>query len=419
MYLSVSVPHRGQPTRAKRLRAFGLAAVAVGLLLALAAPAPADRVITKTGETYTGTIIEENEKEVVLKSISGKTTIPRDIIETIEKAGAEPTPKVGDKPAAGEKPRTGDEPPPPKIEPVEVDPAKAADALKQARSALVAGDWVKAGGLLEGLLGLDVNTFKYDDRVRATGALITCYLQIKDAMGASKSIARRAQLARDLNDKRRLLGAAEVLRSRRSVRMGGKTLSRFEEVLAVAMPLKAADCLEEAKKYAKEAKRLNERAQLDKAADQALKVLREANIFQPGYSTEHEQEVLAELVNNVLGAAQAAVDYCEQWRPKLTQTRLQSAVSKPAAIQWNAVAKPYLENRAMAERAIKNLTSFTIKYKVPDLQTLNEVRITHLLAELDEYQYYPRGTTFGYGYGYGYGYSTQRVKIQLRKFSLR
>ena len=419
MYPSVSVPHRGQQTRAKRLRAFGLAAVAGGLLLALAAPAPADRIITKTGETYTGTIIEENEKEVVLKSISGRTVIPRDIIKTIEKAGAEPTPKPGDKPATGEKPRTGDEPPPPKIEAVEVDPAKAADALKQARSALVAGDWVKAGGLLEGLLRLDVNTFKYDDRVRATGALITCYLQIKDAMGASKAIARRAQLAKDLNDKRRLLGAAEVLRSRRSVQMGGKTLSRFEEVLEVAMPLKAADCLKEAKKYAKEAKRLNERAQLDKAADQALKVLREANIYQPGYSTEHEQEVLAELVNNVLGAAQNAINYCEEWRPKLTKTRLQSAVSKPAAIQWNAVAKPYLENRAMAERALKNLTSFTIKYKVPDLQTQNQARITPLLAELDEYQYYPKGTSYGYGYGYGYGYSTQRMKIQLRKFSLR
>ena len=201
--------------------------------------------------------------------------------------------------------------------------------------------------------------------------------------------------------------------------MGGKTLSRFEEVLEVAMPLKAADCLKEAKKYAKEAKRLNERAQLDKAADQALKVLREANIYQPGYSTEHEQEVLAELVNNVLGAAQNAINYCEEWRPKLTKTRLQSAVSKPAAIQWNAVAKPYLENRAMAERALKNLTSFTIKYKVPDLQTQNQARITPLLAELDEYQYYPKGPSYGYGYGYGYGYSTQRMKIQLRKFSLR
>ncbi|HUU90879.1 MAG TPA: hypothetical protein VM238_06675 [Phycisphaerae bacterium] len=412
MYPTASVPHGGRKARAKRLRSFSLAAIAGGLLLALAAPALADRVITKTGETYTGTIIEENEKEVVLKSISGKTTIPRDIIETIEKAGAEPTPTPG----TDDKPEAADEPVPPKIEPIEVDPAKADDALKLARSALVAGNWLKAGGLLEGLLGLDQNTFKYDDRVRATGALITCYLQIKDAMGASKAIARRAQLAQDVNDKRRLLGAAEVLRNRRSVQMGGKTLSRFEEVLEVAMPVKAGDCLEEAKKYAKEAKRLNERAQLEKAADQALKMLGEANIFQPGYSGQHEQEVLAELVNNIFEAARATVAHCEKVRPELTRTRLQSAVSKPAAIQWNAVAKPYLDNRAMTEQALKHLKLFTLKYKVPDLYTNNDAEITHLLAELDEYQYYPKGTSYGYGYGYGYGYSTQRMKIQLRRF---
>jgi len=401
----------------KRLRQFGLAAALVGLCFALAAPARADRVVTKTGETYTGTIIEENEKEVVLKSISGKTAIPRGIIQTIEKAGAEPTPTPGDTPETGEKPQTGEQPPPPKIEPVTVEPAKADEALKQARTALVAGDWLKAGGLLEGLLGLDQNAFKYDDRVRATGALITCYLQVKDAVGASKAIARRAQLARDLNDKRRLLGAAEVLRTRRSVQMAGKTLSRFEEVLEVAMPLKAGDCLELAKKHAKDAERLNEPAQLHRAADQALKILREANIYQPGYSTAHEQEVLAELVNNILAGAQKALDFCKEWRPKLTSTRLQSAVSKPAAIQWNAKAKPYLDNRAMAEQALKNLKAFTIKYKVPDLYTENEADITHLLAELDEYQYYPKGTAFGYPYGYGY--TTRRTKIQLRRFSVR
>ena len=398
---------------ARRRRAFGLAALVGGLVLALAAPALADRVVTKTGETYTGTIIEENAKEVVLKSISGKTVIPRNIIEKIEKSGAKPTPKPGDKPQTGDKPKTGDEPPPPKIEPVKVDPGKAADALKRARSALVAGDWVKAGGWLEGLLALDQDTFKYDDRVRATGALITCYLQIKDAMGAAKAIARRAQLARDLNDKRRLLGAAEALRTLRSVEVGGKTLSRFEEVLEAAMPWKAGHCLELAKQHAKNATRLNERAQLDKAADQALKALREANIYQPGYSAEHEQEVIAVLIDNLLEGGRAAIAHCEKVRPQLTQTR--NLLSKPAASRWNAIARVYLSKRAIAEKALKSLKSFTIKYKASDLYTQNEADITQLLGELDDYQYYPKGTPFGYGW-YG-GYSTQRMKIQLRRFS--
>jgi hypothetical protein len=392
---------------ARRRRAFGLAAVVGSLVLALAAPAPADRVVTKTGETYTGTIIEENAKEVVLKSISGKKVIPRNIIEKIEKAEAKPTLKPGDKP------QTGDEPPPPKIEPVEVGPGKAADALKQARSALVAGDWVKAGGWLEGLLALDQKTFKYDDRVRATGALITCYLQIKDAMGAAKAIARRAQLAQDLNDKRRLLGAAEALRTLRSVEVGGKTLSRFEEVLEAAMPWKAGHCLELAKQQAKNAKRLNERAQLDKAADQALKTLREANIYQPGYSGEHEQKVIAVLIDNLLEGGRAATAHCEKVRPQLTQTR--NLLSKTAASRWNAIARVYLSKRAIAEQALKNLKSFSIKYKASDLYAQHEADITQLLAELDDYQYYPKGTPFGYGW-YG-GYSTQRMKIQLRRFS--
>ncbi len=398
---------------ARRRRAFGLAALVGGLVLALAAPALADRVVTKTGETYTGTIIEENAKEVVLKSISGKKVIPRNIIEKIEKSGAKPTLKPGDKPQTGDKPKTGDEPPPPKIEPVKVDPGKAADALKRARSALVAGDWVKAGGWLEGLLALDQDTFKYDDRVRATGALITCYLQIKDAMGAAKAIARRAQLAQDLNDKRRLLGAAEALRTLRSVEVGGKTLSRFEEVLEAAMPWKASHCLELAKQHAKNATRLNERAQLDKAADQALKALREANIYQPGYSAEHEQEVIAVLIDNLLEGGRAAIAHCEKVRPQLTQTR--NLLSKPAASRWNAIARVYLSKRAIAEQALKSLKSFTIKYKASDLYAQHEADITQLLAELDDYQYYPKGTPFGYGW-YG-GYSTQRMKIQLRRFS--
>ena len=419
---NASVPHHGHDS-VKGLRAVSLAALLGGLVLVLAGPALADRVVLKTGETFTGTIIEEDATAVVLKSISGTTRIPRSAIKTIEKAEAAPKPTPGKKPEPGEKPTPGEKPAPPKIVPVEVAAAKAADALKQARSALVAGDWVKAGGLLEGLLTLDQNTFKYDDRVRATGALITCYLQIKDAQGAAKAIARRAQLARDPNDKTRLLGAAEALRTLGSVKVGAKTLSRFEEVLEAAMPWKAGQCLEAAKQHARKARRLNERAQLDKAADQVIKALNEANVYMPGFSAQHRQEVLEVLVNNILEAGRAAAAHCKKWRPELTRTHRQSLVTKALAMQWNARAKPYIETRAIGEQAVKNLKAFTIKYKAADLYAQNEAEITQLLADLHDYQYYPKGTYFGYGYGYGYGYgsgySTRRYKIELVRFSLR
>lgn len=384
--------------------------IAAGMILLalLAAPALADRVITHSGDAFTGTIIEEDATKVVLKTISGKITIPRNTIQKIERSGGAPTPKP-----EGTKPDP--KAPPPKIVPVEVDPLKAAEALGAARSALVAGDWLKAGGLLEGLLALDERTFKYDDRLGATGALITCYLQIKDAHGAARAIARRAQLAKDPNDKRRLVASAEALRAIGSVEVGGKTLSRFEEVVEAAMIWKAEQCLAQANQTARKAKRLNERTQLDKAANLALKTLGEANIYQPGFSSKHEQEVLAALIENILEAGRAAVEHCKKVRPDLTQTRLTSIVSKAAAARWNVVGRVYLARRAVAERALKNLKSFTFKYKVPALYADNEAEVTHLLAELDEYQYYPKGTGYGYGY-YGYGSSTRRLKIQLRTF---
>ena len=424
---NASVPHHGHDS-VKGLRAVSLAALLGGLVLVLAGPALADRVVLKTGETFTGTIIEEDATAVVLKSISGTTRIPRSAIKTIEKAEAAPKPtpgkkpEPGEKPKPGEKPTPGEKPAPPKIVPVEVAAAKAADALKQARSALVAGDWVKAGGLLEGLLALDTDTFKHDDRVRATGALITCYLQIKDAQGAAKAIARRAQLARDPNDKTRLLGAAEALRTLGSVKVGAKTLSRFEEVLEAAMPWKAGQCLETAKQHARRAKRLNERAQLDKAADLALRALSEANVYMPGFSAQHRHEALAVLVNNVLEAGRAAAEHCKKVRPELTLTRRDSILSKVKAIQWNAVVRPYLETRAIGEQAVKSLKAFTIKYKTADLYAQNKAEITQLLADLDDYQYYPKGSRsrygygYGYGYEYGYGYSTRRIKIEVVRF---
>ncbi len=405
-------------TRSFRRRGAALAALArlaaaaavVGLLLLAAPAARGDRIIMKSGEAFTGTILEETDENVVLKTISGKMTIPRVAIKSVEKESTE-KPKVD--PATGVKTPA---PPPPQIVPVPMTPDKMDESFKAAKAALVSGDWLKAGGLLEGLMTLDEATFKYDDRLGATGALITCYLQIKDAQGAAKAIARRAQLAKDPNDKRRLAAASEALRAIGSVEVNGKTLSRFDEVVEATMIWKADQCLAAANDMVAKAQRLNEVPQLEKAATQALKQLQEADVFRPGFSIEHEKDVLAGFVTNIMEAARGALEHCEKIRPELTQRRLTSVTSKAAAQQWNNVAKVYMAKRLAAEQGLKNLKPFTAKFKLPDLYTENEAEIKEALEQLDDYQYYPKGTYFGGYYGYGDSDGLRRMKIQLRTY---
>jgi len=379
-------------------------------LLVLAAPAMADRVITKAGETFTGAIVEDSPEKVVLKTLSGTVTIARDQVKTVEKAGEAPK-------ATASAPAPAATAAPPQVVVAQVDPAKAAQALKDAKSALVAGDWVKAAGLLEGLMLLDDRTLAMDDRLGATGALVTCYLQIKDAQGAAKSMLRRAGLATDPLDKRRLVAAADVLKISGATEIGGKTLTRFEEVMATAMPFRAQDYLKEANDLAAKATRLNESAQLEKAANVALKRLAEADVFVPGFSAAHRQEPLAVIFNNILDAARRTVEFCDKERLELTRTSVSSVASIPAAKEWNNRATPYFAKREAAEAALKNLQTFSQKFELADLYTRNEKEIKSLLLKIDDFQYYPEGTVFPYTGYYGRPYSTtpERVKMKLRR----
>lgn len=391
----------------KPLRAFGLGLAVGWAVLALAAPAMADRVITKSGQTFTGTIVEEDDAKVVLKTISGKITIERDTIDKIEKAGATaPTPKTDTK--------TGPATPETlKVVPEQIAPEDAPKAFERAKAAIGTGDWVKAAGVLEGLMAIDEAKFKYDDRLSASGALITCYLQIKDALGASQAFARLAQLAKDANDKRRLLAAAEMLRTLGTVKVGDKSLSRFEEVVEVAMPWKADQCLEAAKTAAKNAKRLNDRTQLDKQANMALGKLREANAYVPGFSAKHEAEVLAEMINNIVEGAKATLEHCEKRRTELTSAYQGGLVGRSMISQYNQRVREYHATRGAAEQALKHIRAFTASFNVAELYSTNETEIERFLEELDEYQYYPKGfrTSSGY-YGYGPYYSSARVRIK-------
>jgi len=405
MHATSRCPVRGEGRSSQVWRAAWRAAVVAALAIGLATPAPADTVTMKSGETFTGTIVEKTAEHVVLKTISGKVTIPTSAVKTIERdAETTGTPEETE----------GPEKPPPKIVAVEVAPADADEAFSQARSALVAGKWVEAGGLLEGLLHLNPKQFPRKKRLAATGALITCYLQIRDARGGATAIGRRAALAQDENDKRRLVASADMLRELGTVKIGEKRLGRFEEVVEAAMPWKAEQCLATAAKIAREASGLNDRGQLNKAAEKAIAQLAKANVYVPGFSDTHREAVLAELVDNILSGTRDAVAYCKKVRPELTKRRLSSIVSKAAALQWNQVGRVYLGRRRAGEDALNLLRTFTLRHKTPDLYTRHEEEVKELLAALDEYQYYPVGTRFG---PYSPYYTTRnRVRIQLRTF---
>jgi len=378
------------------------AAVAFGL----AAAAPADTVTTTSGETLTGTVLEKNAEHVILKTTRGTRTIPMKTVKAIEaSADAAPSPSAPDEPTA----------PPPKVTPVKVAPEEADEAFQKARSALVAGKWVEAAGLLEGLLVLNAKHLPPKKRLAATGALITCYLQIRDAHGAARAISRRAALATDENEKHRFLAAAEMLRHLGALKVGDKVLGRFEEVIETAMPWKAEQCLEQARKTARDASHLNDQAQLQKAADLALKQLDEADVYVPGYNTDQRRaEVLGLLIENILNGAREAVAYCEKVRPELTRTRLTSIRNKTLAMQWNSVARVYLGQRQAADKALRLIKGFTLRYRVTHLHEQHEAEIQELLAALDEYQYYPRGT--GFRSSYLYPGTSERLKIRLRTF---
>jgi hypothetical protein len=373
---------------------------AVALTIVAVSPALADRVVTKSGETFTGTLVEDTPEKIVLRTLSGTVTIPRDAVKSVEKAGEEA------KPAA----------PPPQVVAAAVDPAKAPQALQQAKAAIAAGEWIKAAGLLEGLMLLDERAFAGDDRLAVTGALVTCYLQIKDAAGAAKSLSRRAALAPDANDKRRLVAAAEVLRTVGSVQIGGKTLSRLDEVVETAMAWKAQQCLKDATGIAAKARGIDVPAQLERAATGVLKKLSEADVYVPGFSAAHRTEPLAALVNNIIEAAKQAVDYCEKVRPELTSTAISSISSRAAANAWNDRAIPYFARRQAAVDALKNLPAFAAKFDIADVYKANEDVVKDLLVQLDDYQYYPAGTVFpSYGW-YTTRYSPgHRIKMQLRR----
>jgi len=377
-----------------------VASVALAVVAVMASSASADRVVTKSGQTFTGTIIEETDEAVVLQTMSGKVTIPHDTIARIERDGA------------GGKGR---------ITPAVVDPQKAAEAFEEAREAIRQDDWVRAGSLLEGLLRLQAAAFPQEDRLTATAALVTCYLQEKDSQGAAGALRQRAALAASETDRKRLVAAAEALEASGKPMIGLAAVGRFEEAMEAGTQWKAQQILDIAKQAGSSATVWNAMDRLDRSALGCLARLGEADLYVPGFSQAHRQEVLASLADNIMAGARGAVDDCtidrkdlaRLWQSILDDVKkaaeeakkaeeaarkakrslpakppLTLATPDPTIRLYNQKASTYLARRQAAEDGLKNVKPFGEKYEAPALYTDREKEVADLLAKLEDLKYH-------------------------------
>ena len=347
-----------------------LAALAfAALAAALATAARADRITTTSGQTFTGKILEETDQSVVIHTMSGKVTVPRAIINTIEKEGSAEAAKI--------------------VAAV-VDPAKAPEAFGEAKSAVAADDWLRAGSLLEGLLRLDTTAFPQENRLTASAALVTCYLQIKDAKGAAAALRLRANLVASETDKKRLIAPAEALEASGTSTIGDKTVGRYEEAIEVGTEWKAQQILALAKQLGAGATGLNSMDRLERSARTALGKLDEADLYVPGFGQAHRTEVLTTLADNIMDGARRAVEICTEDRKDLSRYWLTSTFGIKNALAWNEKASAYLDRRQAAEDGLKNLKPFGGKYETPDLYKEREQAVTDLLAKLDDLKYHEK-----------------------------
>ena len=358
------------PTCGPSLAAAGILGAA--LLAVLAAPLGADRIVTKAGATWTGAIVDEDAGKVVLRTASGDVTIPRESIKEMTR-GSAPLPEAAPK----------------KIVPLTVPPGRAAEILRAARTALEQGDWVKAGGLFEGLLDLDSKTVGDADRRATASGLAACYLQVGDGPGAARAFGRRAALAVDEKEKRVLLAAAEALGQSGAARIGDKTVRSYDEAMAAAAEWKVQSLLAQAKKMSAQARQFTVAGYIERVSKNCMDKLAEADILSPNFSDARRREVLEPMVANLMQGARRAVDLCTSEREYLNTHRYLSLYGGELTKQWLNRIVGYMGTRQDAEDALKNLKAAAEKVKFGDLYS--ETQVQDLLRRLDDLRFYPGG----------------------------
>ncbi len=351
-------------------------AIALSMATVLLAPALAHgaRIVTTSQQTFTGTITEETAQNITITTDSGKITIPVTEIASIQRDTA-----------------PGEDP---KIVPAPIKAAKAPEAFQNAKAAISAGDWVKAGGLLAGLLKLPSNVFRHENRLSATAALATCHLQISDLEGAAKVFKRRASLVSSESDKKRLLATAEALKKAAEESIVGPSLKwqavqTYDGAIKAGMQSKTDELLEQAKEIGEKAENLNKWPVMKRIASKILDKLKEADLYTPGFSTMHREEALSTIAENVVQAAEKAVKACTEERKfNITPYYRTSAASVKHALVYNEYVTRYMNRRNAAEDALKNLEKLAEEFEVPNIQTKREAKVKELLASLDELRYH-------------------------------
>jgi len=358
---------------------FVLPVLCVTLATALALTAPAvglgaSQIRTKGGTTYEGSVVREEGDQVVIETSKGTIRLSRDDIAAIQSLE-----KKKDWPER--------DPEAPRITPVVVTPDGAREALVQAREAVKAGKWVKAGGLLEGLAELKGDVLSADDRRGITSSLATCYLQIDDPRGAARSFGRRAMVAKDDGERRRILAAAEALATSKSTRIGGQTVRTYKEAIPAAVKWKVDQIVKTARKITGQARLVTVKARLDRTAQGALKKLKEADLYEPGTSDRERTSVLRPLVDNVMQGAQAAVNACSRERRWFDANRWRSLSDKETVKRWVQRVAAYLALRQGAEDGVQNLRAFASRFDLGGLYNDREAK--RLLDQLEDLKYYP------------------------------
>jgi hypothetical protein len=329
------------------------------------------RITTKAQQTFVGTIVEETPTQITIATASGKITVPITSILNIVR-DTKPDEK--------------------KIVPEKIKPTKAQEAFQNAKAAIGAGNWVKGGSLLAGLLELPASIFQQEQRLAATAALATCHLQISDTDGAAQVFRRRANLVASESDKKRLLATAEALEAAQTamgVSQEWQFVQTYDDAITAGTKWKAEQLLETAKEVGEDAEALNKWTTMKRVADKIIGYLDEADLFVPGFGEKNREAALSTVAENVVQAGEKAVTICTEERKfNITPYYETSASSVKIALVYNEYVNRYLSRREAAEDALKNLSRLAEEYKVPDLATKREEKIKALLAQLDELRYH-------------------------------
>jgi hypothetical protein len=329
------------------------------------------RITTKSQQTFVGTIVEETPTEITISTASGKITVPVTSILQIVRDTS---------------------PDDPKIVPEKIKPTKAQEAFQKAKAAISAGNWVKGGSLLAGLLELPATIFRHEQRLAATAALATCHLQIGDTDGAGKVFRRRANLVASESDKKRLLATAEALEAAKTamgVSQEWQFVQTYDDAISAGTKWKADQLLQKAKDVGTDAESLNKWTTMKRVVDKILDALNEADLYVPGFSKDHREEALATVADNVVQAAEKAVKICTEERKfNITPYYETSASSVKHALVYNEYVNRYLSRREAAEDGLKNIDRVAKEYNVPGLVEKREEKIKALLAQLDELRYH-------------------------------